>query len=344
MICPSCTHTNPDGARYCGRCRMGFRPFNLFFVRLRDQLYWIFRRAGAGFSAGVVAWFFIPALSRVISQQSTSLLHFGLVGLLGGAFLGTVDGMVEESSPKTVRGALMGGLGGGIGGLLFGHFSPTLSAEQMPWGLFFFWGLAGGFIGVVSAMWERRFKKLAFGALGGFVGGGVGGALGYSVYAYLIEEFTPSSWLMKRFCEGFSGGLIGVTLWFGIGFMERFVIFKRRFIEGKNHKHCDQCEAQNPLRSWYCLTCGSVLQQAAPAASLNLSPYVTLDRVREIFRFLSRLSASTGVIAGIVIFLTFIPINPFLSFVATVLVALCSYLLLVLFASVAESIQIFTKE
>jgi hypothetical protein len=103
MNCPSCGFKNNDGVNYCGRCRMHFSPRSLFLAQMRDHLYWIFRRANGGFLSGLVAWFFIPALGRVISSQSTAVLHFAIQGILGGAFLGTVDGMIEESTPKTAR-------------------------------------------------------------------------------------------------------------------------------------------------------------------------------------------------------------------------------------------------
>jgi len=344
MICPSCAHSNTDGVRFCGRCRLSLTGPSLTLTRTRDHLYWIFRRANAGFLSGFVAWLFIPALSRVLSQQSTALLHFFVTGLLGGAFLGTIDGMIEESTPKTARGALLGGLGGSVGGLLFGWKSPSLTSDQMSVGIFLFWALAGGCIGLVSAMWERRVKKLAAGGIAGIIGGGVGGLLGYSIYAYLIQEFDPKGWLIRRLCEGFSGGIIGVSLWFCIGVAERFVVFKRRTIEDKSHKHCDLCETKNPLSGWYCENCGAVLQQSALPQNLHLSPYTTLDRLKEMFRFLSRLASVTGVIAGVVVFAVFLPVNPLLALVAVVLVALASYSLLVLFSAAAESIQIFINK
>jgi hypothetical protein len=322
---------------------MGFTSRNFVLAKTRDHLYWIFRRANAGFLSGAIAWFFIPALSRVISQESTAILHFCIQGLLGGAFLGTVDGMVEESTPKTVRGAWMGGLGGMIGGTIFGYFSPNLGPEQIAWGIFLMWASAGTFIGLVSALWERKIKKSVFGALSGFAGGGIGGALGYAVYAYLVEEFNPHSWVVRRLCEGFSGGIIGVTMWFSIGIAERFVVFTRKVLEGKSVKTCHYCSQQNPLSSWYCGSCGSVLQEAALPGQLNLPPFATLDRVREMFRFLSRLAVTTGFIAGLVIFIVFIPVNKMLALVALVIVGIVVYCLMIVFSSLSESIQVFTK-
>jgi hypothetical protein len=141
-----------------------------------------------------------------------------------------------------------------------------------------------------------------------------------------------------------NGGIIGVSLWFAIGVAERFVIFKRRPLGDKSHKHCDYCENQNPLTTWYCEKCGSVLQWSAPPAKLNLSPYTMLDRLQQWCRFLGRLSATAGVIAGIVVFMVCVPIEPFFAFIATVLVAALSYSLMVVFTSLSETIQVYIKK
>ncbi len=163
------------------------------------------------------------------------------------------------------------------------------------------------------------------------------GAKGY------LRKFNPEGWGLRRFFEGFSGGIIGVTLWFAIGVAERFVIFRRKQLEGKNHKQCHRCPTQNPLNTWYCGHCGSVLQEAALPASLHLSPYITLDRVRDSFRFLSRLSVTTGFIAGLVIFVVFFSVNKLLAFVALVMVSIISYSLMIVFGSISETIKIYLE-
>ncbi|MBV9080887.1 MAG: zinc ribbon domain-containing protein [Elusimicrobia bacterium] len=341
MTCPSCGFENIDNARYCGRCRMGFTKRELLVVRLRDHLFWIFRRANAGFLAGLVAWFFIPALSRVISSDATATLYFALEGLLGGAILGSVDGMVDESTPKTMLGSLIGGACGAAAGAIFGHYSEGLSAPQTVGGLFAFWAFAGAGIGIVSALWERRPKKLFFGALFGLLGGGFGGSLRYAVYAYLIDTFNPQSWMVRRGMEGFSGGILGVTLWFLIAVAERFVIFTRKRLEpNKTHKTCHHCNAHAPMNHWYCMVCGSVLQEAAPPAALHLPKFGTLHRFSGFLHFMSRLSATAGAIAGAVVFIVLFPVNHMLAFVAAVLVAIMSYAFQGAFSAVSETIRI----
>lgn len=323
---------------------MAFNMFNQVFVRFLGHASWILRRAGAGLLSGLVAWFFIPALGRVISAQGSPVLYFVITGLLGGAFLGTIDGMVEESTTKTLRGALMGALGGILGGFLFGLFQNRLSADQIYWGVFGFWGITGAFVGLTSALWERKAKKIAAGVLSGFFGGGLGAILGISVYTLLAGNYQTEKWTIMRLYEGVNGALIGVTLWFFIGAAERFVIFKRRPLGDKNNKPCDACGHQNHLSSWYCGQCAAVLQWAAAPSKLNLSPYTMLDRVQQWFRFLSRLSATTGVVAGFIVFAVCVSIEPFFAFVASVCVVVISYFFLVIFSSLSEGIQIFIKK
>ena len=341
MNCPSCYHDNVDSARYCTRCRMSFSPANLFLTRVREHIFWILRRSNAGFVAGLIAWFFVPIVTRILSQGSSDMFIFVITGLMGGAFLGCVDGMVDESSPKTVRGAIFGGIGGAIGGIVFVTLKETMSASKILWSIFLYWAIAGAFIGTVSALWEGHKGKILVGILSGFIGGGIGGYLGAAVHANLIQEFSPESWLVQRLFEALIGGFIGVTLWFFLGMAERLFIFKRQLVKSKDHKECDKCHTKNPLSSWYCGSCGRVLQVSVPSNKLNLPRYRTLYRVSEMFRFLSRLSAATGFIAGFVSFFIFIPGPVFMMVGILVLVALFSYTLQVIFSSLSEGVQVY---
>jgi len=137
------------------------------------------------------------------------------------------------------------------------------------------------------------------------------------------------------------GGIIGLSLWFFIAMAERFVIFRRRLIKDREFKQCDKCESKSSLSSWYCGRCGSVLQESAPVDKLNFPPHRTLNRLHEMFRFLSRLSAVTGFIAGFVSLFIFLPGHPFIILVVLMMVAIFSYGFQVLFSSLSESLKIF---
>jgi len=347
MKCPSCHHENAAPLNYCGRCRMAFSSFSLAVAKGRGHIYWILRRACAGSTAGFIAWFFIPFVSRLLSGGSPYMVY-GLTGLLGGAFLGTVDGMVEESTPKTIRGAVIGGLGGLTGGLIFQFMRYRTDPELVPWLIFIYWGIAGAFIGTVSAWWEKRHRKLLLGMFSGFLGGGIGGYIGSSLHVFVIQMLAFDSWALRRLSEALLGGIIGLSLWSCLGAAERFFIFKRRFVGKSDHKTCDQCRGKNELSSWYCTSCGSVLQESAPPEKLNFSPYKTLEQLSEMLRFLSRLAAATGFIAGFVAFLIFIPqyagLEQLMAVIVVVAIALLSYALQILFSALSEGVQVYIRK
>ncbi len=348
MKCPSCDHENPIQLNYCGRCRMAFNPVSFAAAKFRGHLHWILRRACAGSTAGVIAWFFIPMVARILSQTGSGYSIYGLTGLMGGAFLGSVDGMVEESTPKTVRGALVGGLGGLAGGLIFQLLQTRLGPDFIPWLIFLYWAIAGAAIGTVSAWWEKRADKIFWGVASGFLGGGIGAYLGSSFHVYLIQTVAMDSWVLRRLSEAVLGGIIGLSLWSAIATAERFFIFRRRFVGKLDHKTCDRCHANNGLASWYCTSCGSVLQESAPPEKLNLSPFGTLQQVSEMLRFLSRLSAATGLIAGFVSLLIFVSnyagMEQLMTLIVIVVIALLSYALQILFSALSEGIQVYIKK
>lgn len=345
MKCPSCDHDNAIQLNYCGRCRMAFNSLSFAAAKFRGHFHWILRRACAGSMSGVIAWFFIPMVARLLSQNGSGYEIYGLTGLMGGAFLGSVDGMVEESTPKTIRGAVIGGLGGLIGGLVFQFARERLAPDFVPSLIFLYWAIAGAAIGTVSAWWEKRADKIFWGVASGFLGGGVGAYIGSSFHVYLIETFSMDSWILRRLSEAVLGGIIGLTLWSAIATAERFFIFKRRFVGKLDHKTCDRCHANNALSSWYCTSCGSVLQESAPLEKLNFSPHKTLQQASEMLRFLSRLSAATGLIAGFVSLLIFVSnyagMEQLMSFIVIVVIALLSYALQLLFSALSEGIQVY---
>jgi ribosomal protein L40E len=347
MKCPSCHHENAEPLNFCGRCRMSFNPLSFAVARGKGHLYWILRRACAGGMSGVIAWFFIPIVGRLLSQQGAVNAIYPLTGLMGGAFLGAVDGMVEESTPKTARGTIVGGLGGLLGGILFQLFMDGAGPTAVSGLIFLYWAVTGAFIGTVSAWWEKQNRKIAAGVVSGFLGGGIGAYIGTSLHAYIIQSLTIDSWWVRRSSEAAMGGIIGLTLWFSIAAAERFIIFKRRLAEKQDHKTCDRCQARNPLSSWYCASCGSVLQQSAPSEKLHFPRSTTLLQLSEMLRFLSRLSAATGYIAGFVSLLIFVPnfsgLEQLMSVIVVLIIALISYGLQILFSSLSEGIQLFIE-
>src|SRR5438128_1390498 len=143
MKCPSCQHENAVPLNYCGRCRMAFNSFSFAIAKGRGHLYWILRRACAGSTSGFIAWFFIPIVARLLSRTGSGYSIYGLTGLMGGAFLGSVDGMVEESTPKTIRGAVIGGAGGFMGGVIFQFLRDRAGQDSVPWLIFLYWAIAG---------------------------------------------------------------------------------------------------------------------------------------------------------------------------------------------------------
>src|SRR6266850_5239417 len=118
MICPSCNFPSPTSTDYCVRCGFSAAKHGPRIARLRDTLTWVLRRSLAGLASGIVGWWVIPAASRALGSSLSQSGHFLLSGALGGYFLGSAEGMMEESTLKTIRGALAGVLGGLFGSLI----------------------------------------------------------------------------------------------------------------------------------------------------------------------------------------------------------------------------------
>src|SRR5262245_29826200 len=118
MTCPSCNYTFQAPGEYCVRCGFSAAKNAQRIARMRDTMSWVLRRSLAGFASGMVGWWVIPAASRAAGTSLSQSGHFLLSGALGGYFLGSAEGMMEESTLKTVRGALAGILGGLIGSII----------------------------------------------------------------------------------------------------------------------------------------------------------------------------------------------------------------------------------
>src|ERR1019366_5285713 len=118
MTCPSCNFTSATPTDFCIRCGFHAAKHGPRIARLRDTLTWVLRRSLAGFATGLVGWWVIPAASRAAGTSLSQAGHFLLSGGLGGFFLGSVEGMLEESTIKSMRGALAGLLGGLVGSVI----------------------------------------------------------------------------------------------------------------------------------------------------------------------------------------------------------------------------------
>src|SRR2546430_5973448 len=118
MSCPSCNFTFQTPGDYCIRCGFSAAKNGPRIARLRDTISWVLRRSLAGFATGMVGWWFIPAASRAAGTSLSQSGHFLLSGALGGYFLGSAEGMMEESTLKTIRGGLAGLMGGLVGSVI----------------------------------------------------------------------------------------------------------------------------------------------------------------------------------------------------------------------------------
>ena len=115
-------------------------------------------------TTGLVGWILIPVAARAGGQTMPHWGHLLMSGALGGFFLGTVEGMVEESSVKTVRGGLIGALGGVLGGTV-GNLVLTYTTGATA-AVVLAWGITGAVIGGSSVWMERRASRIFYGMFG----------------------------------------------------------------------------------------------------------------------------------------------------------------------------------
>ncbi|MEW6555897.1 MAG: hypothetical protein AB1349_00910 [Elusimicrobiota bacterium] len=345
MICPSCGNVADITDRYCSRCglAMTVKSQKLFYAV--GTFSWVMRRALGGMFAGVLGWLLSIALSRAIGATSSMTVHLVVGGAIGGAFLGNVGGIIEHSSYKALLGGLLGCIGGIIGGLinrpvynLFADYTFAYSISHS-----FSWAVAGLFIGITSGLIEKNRNKIVVGLVAGLIGGAIGGGLGSELYASLLIDPNRPSWLASRFIEAIAGAVVGINLWFIVGLVEKLYIFQRKPLSEENVKECDSCHSQNSLRAWYCKNCGRTLQVSAPIEKLKLTPYRSLERISNVFKFLAWLSAVAGVVLVLVIFVFLLFQNILLAVFVSVVLAILIYIISVLLNGVSEVIVKFTK-
>jgi hypothetical protein len=153
-----------------------------------------------GFLGGIAAW---PAAELILYFQGTFPSYLAFLALLGaavgalmGAFFGAAEGITSRIKKRIPSGLLLGALVGCVGGavgalvgqaalwLIGGVF--LLSYRDMQWVVLpvsraIGWAVLGIFVGAGEGVRALSPKKIAVGALGGFLGGIVGGfALEYS--------------------------------------------------------------------------------------------------------------------------------------------------------------------
>ncbi len=285
----------------------------------------------------MVGWWVIPAASRAAGTSLSQSGHFLLSGALGGYFLGSAEGMMEESTLKTIRGALAGVLGGLVGSVIASWLVRDGNPSAGMTAVVATWASAGCAIGLVSAMMERKPSRIAAGLIAGLLGGALGGWLGYQMYASLMDIAKPE-WGFKRIIEGSTGAILGAVFWAVLGLGEKFFVFKRRIVHNVSSKECEICHHANVLRAWYCAACGVVLQVSAPPEKLELLRRPALARFISACQFLGRLVVTTGFVVALLAAVLLGTINVFLGLFGLLAAALVGYIGHVLFNALADAL------
>lgn len=349
MFCPSCEKQMPDESGYCGRCGMFLNKASSNFMKLSINIGWILRRSMGGFAAGAVGWVFAMAVSRIVGVNSGPGLHEFLLCVIIGIFLGTVGGIIEDSSYKAFLGGILGCAGGIVGGLFSKIFSAVFSWDALSTISFMpAWIVMGMFIGANSGIIEKSKRKIFVGMFFGMIAGALGGFMGIEMYGSMAADFVREgvTWSTVRGIEIFSGGIFGAAFWLVLGIIEKLYIFRRRLELKLDKKICDKCKAQNPLYYWYCIKCGAALQVAAPREKIKVTPFRALERAINGFRFMSWLFGASGIITACVIFIIFLISfrdNPLLAFLIGLSIALLSYLLVIVFSFIADMLSSLVK-
>lgn len=342
MTCPSCNFHYTESVPYCIRCGFALAKRGPALASWRSTFSWVLRRSLAGFAAGLAGWLVVAGANRAAGEAMSAFWHIVFSGFLGGIFLGSVEGMLEESSLKTWKGALSGAAGGTFGGMVSGFLLSRgwgTESQQGMTAILVTWGIAGAAVGTVSAWLERKRERLIAGAVAGLLGGCLGGWLGYQMFASLMDIVTPQHWHLKRLVEGATGAILGAVLWAVLGWTEKVFIFKRRLIGHTDKKECDSCHKSNAINAWYCGHCGDVLQVAASPDKLQLPRRQALARFIAACQYLGRLTSTTAYVVGVLALIFLGSINIFLGLFGLLASALIGYLVYILFNSLAEGLS-----
>lgn len=337
MTCPSCNFASPNPTDYCIRCGFASTKSGPRLARVKDTLAWVLRRSLAGCSAGMAGWVVVPAVSRAAGTSLSQSGHFLISGALGGLFLGAAEGMMEESNIKAARGGLAGILGGLVGSVFASYMVRGGEPSAGIPAVIVTWACAGGLIGLVSALTERKRERIAAAFVAGLLGGGLGGWLGYQMYASLMDMANPA-WGARRFIEGLTGAVLGAVFWAILGLGEKLFVFKRRIVSNVSYKECDVCHHTNILRAWYCAACGAVLQVAAPPEKLSPPRRPALARLISACQYLGRLVALTCTVVAVVSAILLGSINVFLGLFGLLATCLIGYIGYILFNAFADAL------
>jgi len=359
MICPSCNDRLLESVKHCTHCGIAITRRSVQVAQIIHNCGWIARRALGGFFAGGMGWLISIAVSRTVELDHANAASFVemldlfpgksiLSCAIAGCFIGTVGGMIERSAYKSFLGGLLGVIGGLLGGLAHPAFDNLFKGQLYAYSFSMSgsWALTGAFVGLTSGMLEGTRNKILIGIAGGLIGGLLGGGISSQMYGALLME-VPSleklPWFAGRLIEFGVGGIVGVIIWSMIGLSEKLYIFKRRQLLEASKKVCDNCHTENILNAWYCSQCGSALQVAASREQIQVTPYRGLERIANALQFLSWLSATTGIVTVLVVFLSFLLQNFLFALFGSLLVALVVYIISVLLKSAAETVRIFMQ-
>jgi len=331
--CPSCNTANEEN-EFCIRCGFGLAARGVLTARIRGDVSWVLRRTLSGMVTGFVGWCVLSLSGRFVGGGLGQWGHLFLAGAIGGIFLGSVEGMIEESTLKTVRGGFFGALGGMAGGIA-GGLTMGLSHPGMT-GVVAAWSVTGMVIGASSVWMERRVSRVAIATIAGGLGGGLGGFLGYQMYAGLADVVGANTWRIKLLIESSPGAILGAIFWCILGFAEKQWIFRRRVANNISYKECERCHHANIFKAWYCAACGALLQVAAPPDKLPLPKRQALARVVAALQYLGRLSSTTATVVAVVTAFGLGVVNPFLGLFGLLSIVLLGYLLYTFFTAFAE--------
>lgn len=355
MICPSCSETLNDEVRHCIHCGIGINRRSVLAAAVINNFGWVARRSLGGYFAGATGCVMAIAVARTMSFAQEGAVDFSRLleffpgqapfpAAIAGCFVGSVGGMIERSTYKAILGGLLGGFGGAIAGMMFPFFQNAFKGHMYGYSLSMAaaWAIIGGMAGLTSGILESTRTKILAGIAGGVAGGILGGGLGSQMYGAMLMEVAGGqalSWGMGRLLEFGAGGIVGVNVWFFTGLAEKLIIFKRRQLKESDAKVCDQCQAENTLRAWYCAQCGAALQVAAKRDQIRVTPFRGLERVSNAFQFLSWLAATAGVVMSLVVFLLLLSQNFLFALFGALLVALVIYIVSITFRAISDSLR-----